>query len=166
MTRLIRDCVTISVPLDDPMVSRAYELAVDAHAGQVDKAGEDYIGHPLAVARSMSSVAPNRGLLVTVALLHDVVEDAGVTVGAIRDGFGDDVADAVSLLTRPEGVTYDEYVRSIADSGNDVAIRVKMSDLTQNMNLSRLPIVTEADKGRVMERYLPAYVTLVQAFRA
>lgn len=101
-----------------------------------------------------------------VALLHDVVEDTDVTVGSIRDGFGDDVADAVSLLTRPRDVTYAEYVRSIADSGNDVAIRVKMADLTQNMNLSRLPVVTEADKGRVMERYLPAYVTLVQAFRA
>lgn len=59
MTMRVRDGGIISVPLDDSMVSRAYELAVDAHAGQVDKAGEDYIGHPLAVARSMSSVAPN-----------------------------------------------------------------------------------------------------------
>lgn len=166
MTGRVRDDDAIGIPFDDPMVSKAYELAVDAHAGQVDKAGENYIGHPLAVTRSMSSVAPNRGLLVTVALLHDVVVDTPITIDELRDEFGDDVADTVSLLTRPRGVTYAEYIQRVADSGDDVAIRVKIADLTQDMNVSRLPKVTEEDKNRVRQRYLPAYAKLVEALPA
>ena len=153
------------IPLDDPVILKAYRLALDAHAGQVDKAGEEYANHPLAVARSMSRAPRNRRTLMTVALLHDVVEDPSVTIDEVREGFGDDVANAVALLTHERGVPYLEYVQSVADSGNDVAIRVKIADLTQNMNLSRLPVVTETDKRRVTERYVPALATLVSALR-
>lgn len=163
MTEHIYDDNRINIPLGDPVVLHAYKFAINAHAGQVDKAGNAYINHPLAVARSVSGESPSRRMLMTVALLHDVVEDTPITIDEIRDEFGDDVADTVSPLTRPRNVTYAEYVRHITDNGDDVAIRVKTADLTQNMNISRLPAVSEADKNRVRKRYMPAYVKLVEA---
>ena len=134
------------------MVEKAEAFAKKAHEGQVDKSGKPYFGHPKAVAAMVEGEVEK-----TVAYLHDVVEDTGVTIDQIRSLFGDEVADAVDLLTHREGVPYFDYVEKI--KANPVARRVKMADLTHNMDLSRLDTVTEKDLKRI-EKYKKAYAML------
>lgn len=123
-------------------VIRAYMIAKEAHKGQKDKAGEDYIKHPVYVAKHVKG----RDAKV-VALLHDVVEDTDKTIDFIRGNFGDKIAEAVSLLTHDKSVPYAEYVLSI--KANDLARKVKIQDLRHNMNLCRLKEVTVDDARRV-----------------
>ncbi|MGN0076803.1 MAG: HD domain-containing protein [Parafannyhessea sp.] len=144
----------------DPRVRAAYELARNAHAGQADKAGRPYILHPVMVA---AGVRAHGATAMAAALLHDVVEDAGVPLDGIRTRFGDAVADAVTLLTHDPALPYPDYVRRVAESGNQTAILVKLSDLTQNMNLARLPKAGEKDVERVRRKYLPAVEVLLAA---
>ena len=120
----------------------AYEIASRAHAKQVDKAGKPYLYHPLAVADGVTSEEAK-----VVALLHDIAEDTPITLGSLRALFGDTIADALTCLTHREGESYDEYVRRAA--ANPIARKVKMADLTHNMDLSRLPVVTDWDRERV-----------------
>lgn len=154
------DAVAQALLGGDPQVRAAYELARRAHAGQLDKAGRPYLLHPVMVA---AGVRGHGTTAMAAALLHDVVEDAGVAPQKIRAQFGDAVADAVALLTHDAGVPYQDYVRRVAESGNATAILVKLSDLTQNMNLARLPQAGPQDVERVRRKYLPAMQTLLAA---
>lgn len=72
-----------------------------------------------------------------VAFLHDTVEDTSVTIEDIRTGFPKEVADAVSALTHSKGISYAEYLWYIQQ--NSIAVKVKLSDLRSNMDLTRLP---------------------------
>ena len=94
-----------------------------------------------------------------VALLHDTVEDTSATIDEIRAQFGTDVADAVEYLTHKKGVPYMEYVAGIKN--NEIARKVKMADLSHNMDLSRLPSVTDEDRKRV-KKYEKAYQVLAE----
>ncbi len=134
------------------MVEKAEAFAKKAHEGQVDRAGKPYFGHPKAVAAMVEGEVEK-----TVAYLHDVVEDTLVSIEEIRSLFGDEVADAVDLLTHREGVPYFDYVEKI--KSNAIARKVKMADLTHNMDLSRLDTVTEDDLKRA-EKYRKAYEML------
>lgn len=131
------------------MLGKALEIAKNAHKGQVDKAGEPYIMHPITVACSMDTFDG-----VIVALLHDVVEDSGYTFEDLeRYGFSDEIISALKLLTHEKGVPYMEYIKQV--KGNDLARKVKMADLSHNMDLSRLPKITEKDEKR-LEKYKAA----------
>lgn len=126
-----------------PMTKRAMRLMFEAHKDQVDKSGVPYVFHPWHVAESM----PDE-VTCTVALLHDVVEDTAMALDDIRAaGFPEEVVEALSLLTHPEGVPYLEYVARVAS--NPVARTVKLSDLAHNSNLSRLDEADEKTKARV-----------------
>ncbi len=137
----------------------AFELAQCAHKGQRDKAGEEYIKHPMFVA---SSVYPDESAMM-VALLHDTVEDTEVTFEQLKDLLTDSEMDALKLLTHDKTVPYMDYVRQI--SKNPLAAKVKMADLKHNMDLSRLPDPGEKDKKRV-EKYEEAYRILLQALKS
>ena len=126
----------------------ARALAAYAHSGQVDKAGNPYLSHPLAVADGVEGEDAK-----IAAILHDTVEDTFVTVESIRNLFGDAVADAVEALTHREDEDYFDYVRRAGK--NPIARQVKLSDLRHNMDLSRLPVVTEKDLKR-LEKYKKA----------
>lgn len=130
------------------------EFASEKHKGQVDRAGKPYIDHPKAVAKMLKGEDEK-----IVALLHDTVEDSDATVDEIRSRFGSRIADAVSCLTHDPGVPYMDYVKGI--KGNALARRVKLADLTHNMDLSRLPEVTDADLARI-DKYKEAYNFLVR----
>ena len=127
---------------------KAYEFAKVAHKGQKDKAGKDYINHPLTVASFVDSEDEK-----IVAMLHDVLEDTDTTKTELEELFGQRVADAVALLTRDKSEDYFSYVRKIRDSGNELAKRVKLADLKHNMDLSRLPVVTQKDIDRCEQKY-------------
>lgn len=120
----------------------ARSIATRAHAGQVDKAGAPYIGHPERVASQVEGDAAK-----ATAWLHDVVEDTPLTLADLKaEGVSGEVIEAVRLLTHDSGVPYLEYVRRI--KRNPIARAVKLADLRHNSDLSRLPAVTDADLRR------------------
>ena len=127
----------------------AAALAAFAHEGQVDKVGQPYITHPLAVSAKVTT-----DLEKTVALLHDVLEDTFVTYDTLNNLFGSEIADRVKILSRSDDEPYMDYVRRTAL--DPVTLRVKLADLEHNMDVSRLPEITESDRVR-LERYRAAY---------
>jgi (p)ppGpp synthase/HD superfamily hydrolase len=136
-------------------IRRAYEIARKAHAGQVDKAGKDYIYHPMTVA---SNVGDDETAII-VALLHDTVEDTDVTFDYLATQFDSQVLDALKLLTddKQQYPNYLDYVRHIKESGNPIALKVKKADLANNMDLSRFPNgPTERELLRLQVKYIPA----------
>ena len=93
-----------------------------------------------------------------MAFLHDTVEDTSVTIEDIRTGFPKEVADTVSTLTHSKGISYAEYLWYIQQ--NSIAVKVKLSDLRSNMDLTRLPHTpTERDLERT-RKYKRAYTIL------
>ena len=134
---------------------KALELAYEKHKNQVDKAGKPYFLHPVMLALRLE------GKKKIVAILHDIIEDTDITEKDLLDiGFDDDIVEAVALLTRDKNMTYYDYIRKIKYSNNTLAYWVKMADLKDNMDLSRLENITDKDKERV-KRYQKAVDILV-----
>lgn len=139
---------------DYELIKKALSIAKEAHAGQTDKSGMDYIFHPVTVALLCGTAQEK-----AVALLHDTLEDCPdkVSYELLVEQVGKDVADAVKLLTYDEARgTYLDYVRDVKQSGNRLAIAVKRADLTMNMDLSRLESPSEKDYERIERKYKPA----------
>jgi len=111
---------------------KAFDIAHKAHFGQIDKAGNDYIHHPIAVAMGCTTEKSR-----IVGFLHDVVEDTDVTLGDLAKEFDSDIITAINLVTKTNNVYYPKYLEDIKT--NDIAREVKLSDLTHNMDLSRIP---------------------------
>lgn len=120
-------------------LERAIAMATDTHAGQTDKAGATYIRHPLRVMAAMES-EPAR----VVAVLHDVVEDGDRTLDELEAAFDAEIRNAVDALTkRPEET--DDYMRFVRRAAeHPIARRVKMADIEDNMDLTRLDTVNDA----------------------
>ncbi|TVQ21081.1 MAG: bifunctional (p)ppGpp synthetase/guanosine-3',5'-bis(diphosphate) 3'-pyrophosphohydrolase [Spirochaetaceae bacterium] len=144
------------------LLERALAVALRAHKGQTDRAGLPYITHPLRMMARTSD--PDEQV---VAVLHDVVEDGlenGVTMATlVEEGFPERIIAAVDALTRrlrsirPDrdaDEAYDDFVERSA--ANPLARRVKLLDLRDNMDLSRLPEVHAADFER-LGRYVRAW---------
>lgn len=109
---------------------KAMHLAYNAHEGQLDKAGLPYIFHPLHLAEQMSDE-----ISTCVALLHDVVEDANVSLEDLKKDFPAEVVDAVELLTHTKGMDYFGYLEKI--KVNPIAKRVKLADIAHNSDETR-----------------------------
>ncbi|MNK53278.1 Bifunctional (p)ppGpp synthase/hydrolase RelA [compost metagenome] len=125
-------------------LERAIEIAVATHAGQTDKGGAPYILHPL---RVMLRVAP--GAQQIVAVLHDVVEDSDGNVtfdDLAREGFSQEVIDGVRAVTKIEGEPYEDFIARAAL--NPVGKAVKLADLAENSDLSRIDRPTQKDLER------------------
>jgi len=88
------------------LISRAYERANDAHRGQSRKSGEPYITHPIAVARIVAELGLD-DITVAAALLHDAVEDTGMTLGDVDVEFGGEVARIVDGVTKLDRIKFD-----------------------------------------------------------
>lgn len=140
---------------DIKMVAKARAWDIKAHAGQKDKAGKDYFrAHVAAVAERVKGDP----VAETVAFLHDTVEDTSITIEDIRTGFPKEVADAVDALTQSKNMPYAEYLWHIQQ--NPIAVKVKLSGLRSNMDLTRLPHTpTERDLERT-RKYKRAYTIL------
>jgi len=124
-------------------LERAIVIAADAHAGQVDKAGEPYILHPLRVMLLVSGETAR-----IVAVLHDVVEDTPVTLEQLREsGYSAEVIDAVDALTRRDGEDYFAFVERAGR--NQIARAVKLADLADNMDMTRIASPSTRDTERL-----------------
>jgi GTP diphosphokinase / guanosine-3',5'-bis(diphosphate) 3'-diphosphatase len=126
-------------------LEHAIALAAHAHAGQVDKAGQPYILHPLRVMLSVTGLNEQMA-----AVLHDVVEDTAMTLENLHDeGFSEEVIEAVATLTKSLGET--RLAAAQRAVLNPIARRVKLADVTDNMDLSRIAEPTEKDYARLQE---------------
>lgn len=135
-------------------LERAIEIAKQAHAGQVDKGGADYIGHPLRVME-MGRTEDEK----IVGVLHDVVEDSDWTFEMLEEeGFAPEIIEALRCLTKmSKDEDYEHFMSRV--KSNKLAIKVKLCDLTDNLDSSRLMNVTEADVKRA-KKYARAYASL------
>ena len=115
------------------MLEKAIEIAVEAHRGQIDKAGKPYILHPMRVM-----LAGKTEEEMICGILHDVIEDTPVSIQMLADeGFSDTVLEALRFASLTE---------------NPLAIQVKLYDLHDNLNRDRLGVLTLEDERR-MEKY-------------
>lgn len=131
------------------MIEKAIAIAVEAHRGQIDKAGKAYILHPL---RVMLRGVNDREMIVGV--LHDTVEDTPVTIDMLRkEGFSEEVLAAIACVTKEEGEEYGHFINRVLE--NPLATQVKLYDMEDNMNRERIPYPTEHDEARFAkyERY-------------
>lgn len=135
-------------------LQRAIEIATEAHKGKFDKAGRDYIGHPLRVME-MGKTEEEK----IVGVLHDVVEDTDWTFEKLaEEGFSDEVITALKCVTKTsESENYDNFIDRVKK--NPLAVAVKINDLTDNMDIRRLPYLSDKDVKR-LKRYLKAYKRL------
>ena len=131
-------------------LDRAIVFATVAHAGQLDKAGQPYILHPLRVMFSMFTLEEK-----IVGVLHDVVEDTTLTLDLLSRNFPTEIVIAVDALTHRDGEIYEDYIVRIKSSSS-LAVRVKLADLKDNMNKDRIPYPSERDTKR-WEKYQRAY---------
>ena len=136
-------------------LQRAIEIATEAHKGQFDKSGKDYIGHPLRVME-MGKTDEEK----IVGVLHDVIEDTDWTFEALaEEGFSKDVIDALRCVTKlSENENYDDFIERIKK--NPLAVAVKINDLSDNMDIRRLPSLSDKDVKR-LKKYLKAYKKLI-----
>lgn len=135
-------------------LERAIDIAKDAHKGQKDKAGKEYIGHPMRVMEAGITVEEK-----IVGVLHDVIEDTHWTFDMLAaEGFSKDIMEAIHCLTKANAKEpYDKFIARIKK--NPLAIAVKLNDLTDNMDIRRLPYLSDKDVKR-LKKYLKAYKQL------
>ncbi|MGM8225315.1 bifunctional GTP diphosphokinase/guanosine-3',5'-bis pyrophosphate 3'-pyrophosphohydrolase [Cellvibrio sp. ARAG 10.3] len=158
----------LSSYLDTPqinLVKRAYFYAEQAHDGQKRRSGEAYITHPLAVADILAHMHMDHQSLMA-AMLHDVIEDTGISKKAIAKQFGESVADLVDGVSKLTQIEFESHAEKQAENfqkmalamANDLrVILVKLADRLHNMRtLGAMP----ADKKRriakeTLEIYAP-----------
>ncbi|TAE24721.1 MAG: HD domain-containing protein [Candidatus Kapaibacterium sp.] len=133
-----------------PTLAHAIALAAEAHKHQKDRAGAAYILHPLRLMFKM-----NDENAMMAAVLHDVVEDTEWTLDDLREeGFSDEVLSAVDCLTQRKNEPYNALIQRAKQ--NPIALRVKIADLEDNMDIKRLKTMNAYDADR-LEKYHAAW---------
>jgi (p)ppGpp synthase/HD superfamily hydrolase len=137
---------------------KAVLIAAREHLGVRDNGGHAYILHPMRIAMRLRT---NDEDLMSIAILHDVIEDSKVTFACLEfEGFSQRVITALKLLTHQKGVSYDDYIDAMR--GNRDALRVKREDLRDNSDITRLKGIREKDHQRMI-KYVKAF-TKVEAY--
>jgi (p)ppGpp synthase/HD superfamily hydrolase len=132
---------------DSPLLERAIDLAVRAHKGQVDKAGQPYILHPLRVMMKQATVEGK-----IVAVLHDVIEDGSPEAAEeVRALLPPALYEALLCVTKREDEHGAEGYRRFVEraANNPLARRVKIADLEDNLDVTRLPSISAKDDERI-----------------
>ena len=131
-----------------PTIERTISLAAQAHEGSLDKIGEPYILHPIRVMLSLNTEKER-----IVAILHDVLEDTGVSVTDIRShGYNDEIIDALVAISRKKDESLKYFIIRI--SKNPLATHVKIADIRDNMSPIRIYKLDHATRERLERKYL------------
>ena len=138
------------------ILDRSKAIATSAHEGQMDKAGKPYIEHPMRVMNMGKTIEEK-----IAGVLHDVVEDSDWTFEMLeKEGIPKDVMDALRCVTKlSEDEDYDHFIERVKT--NPLAVKVKLNDLKDNMDITRLGEVTEKDLAR-LNKYIRAYRQLTE----
>ena len=166
--RLIKTIQKSNSRVDPEVVKAAYMFADKAHHGQLRDSGDPYINHPLEVAEILADMQLDQASIVT-ALLHDVVEDTGVSLGEIRGQFSEEVAqlvDGVTKLTRIEMQSDNKQAENfrkllLAMSEDIRVLVVKLADRTHNMRTIDF-IEDDAKRRRIAEETLTIFAPLAE----
>lgn len=137
-------------------LERAIEIAHEAHSGQLDRAGKEYIGHPMRVMEAGKTLEEK-----IVGVLHDVVEDSAEWSfeRLEAEGFAPEIIEALRCVTKLSAEEpYDKFIARVKK--NRLAVAVKLNDLTDNMDIRRLPYLSDKDVKR-LKKYLKAYKQLM-----
>lgn len=138
------------------LVERAIVFASLAHQGQLDKGEQPYILHPLRVMDTLYPMSNTVGFgqeLLATAVLHDVIEDCGVSHEyLIEAGFPVFVADKVLNVSRRPGVSRADYISGIANSGT-IEYSVKIADMLDNSSPGRLHFLKSETQDRLLAKY-------------
>ena len=125
------------------LIETSLQIALRAYAGKTDKAGREYILHPLRVMAKMET-DPER----SAALLHDVIEDSDITAeDLLAEGIPAEVVEAVQSLTKKEHEEYQDFVARAKK--NKIAAKVKIADIEDNIDVLRLTSLDEHDLARI-----------------
>lgn len=134
-------------------LEQAISIAALAHEGQTDKAGASYILHPLRMMLTLETESER-----IVAMLHDVIEDTPWTYEMLRKrGFTEEILVALETVTKREGEDYESFILRAAT--NPLGLKVKLADLIDNSDLTRISAPTKKDFAR-LEKYKRAIATL------
>ena len=137
-------------------VEKAIKLALKIHTGQVDKAGKPYILHPLRLMLNFSSDDE-----MITALMHDVVEDGDITLADLENlGFSKNVVSAIDCLTKRDNESYEAFIKRI--NQNPLAKKIKIEDLKDNMDLTRLDYISDKDIARVKKYHKALSILLAE----
>ncbi|MGI8791795.1 MAG: RelA/SpoT family protein [Acidimicrobiales bacterium] len=152
------------------LLELAYERAEHAHTGVVRKSGEPYVTHPLAVAQILAELGMD-DVTIAAALLHDVVEDTGLTVDDLAEEFGDEVAAIVDGVTKPDRIRFDSKEAQQAASMRKMLIAmakdprvllIKLADRLHNMRT--IAAVVEFKQKRTAQETLDISTPLAHQF--
>lgn len=147
-------------------VRRAYFYAEQAHDGQFRRSGEPYVTHPLAVANILCDMHMDHQSLMA-AMLHDVIEDTGVSKTAIKGQFGDTVADMVDGVSKLNKITFSSHAEAQAENFQKMAlamsrdlrvILVKLADRLHNMRT--LDVLSPEKRRRIARETLDIYAPI------
>lgn len=139
---------------------KAMFYAARGHLGQRDRGGHAYILHVMRVAMRLRT---NDEELMSIAVMHDLVEDGEITwTELIKAGFSDRVINGLRCLTHQAGDSYDEYIEKMR--GNLDALLVKREDLRDNSDITRLKGLRQKDFER-MEKYIRAFTKIEEMIK-
>lgn len=147
----------------DMLYEKVVDFVKEKFAGKKDKSGKDYFtAHLLTVSKIAKSLGGSEAEIL--GLLHDAFEDTDTTEeDLINLGVSDEIITALKLLTHKKPMSYSDYVKNIAESGNKLAMLVKLSDLSNNMDITRIKEPKQEDYDRITVKYIPAMVTITKA---
>ena len=132
----------------------AFQIAKIAFEGKIDKGGKPYFNHLVRVAEKFKE----DDFLYPIAMLHDLLEDCSEwNVKSLSCLFSENIVKTIELLTRKTGQDYFDYINEINQSS--WATKVKLADLKDNMDITRLENISDKDFQR-LNKYLKAYKIL------
>ena len=137
-------------------LKKAIEIAISAHEGQLDTHnGRPYIEHPFRVMNAGHTLQEK-----IVGILHDVVEDTPWTIDKLaQEGFSEEIVAAINAITHRDNESYDDFMLRV--QANPIATRVKLNDLTDNMDIRRWEEIHYHELAR-LQKYLKAYKQLTE----
>ena len=139
------------------LYGKAYLICERVFDGKSHSSGVPYMEHLVSVADRFSDDKAK-----VVALLHDIMKETELTAMELNYiGFPSDIVKTVSLMTRENGESYDEFINRMINSKNNMAVQIKKADLEQNMDLSNYESVTDEYLNRIDVKYKPQYEKIV-----
>src|SRR5205807_10663773 len=151
---------------DTSLITHAYEIARAAHDGQVPRSRDPYTQHPLAVGKILADLGLD-DITLSAALLHDSVEDTGVTLEEVAAEFGDDVAAIVDGVTKLDRVRFDSKEaqqaatmrKMLVAMAKDIRVLlIKLADRLHNMRT--IAALSEAKQHRIAKETIDVYAPL------
>ncbi len=145
----------------DNLIYKALEIASILFKNDTDKGGYPYSLHLLYVYQNVDTKEEK-----VIALLHDVMEDKNISKEELLNvGFPLKIVNDVLILTRIKPLEYNDYIDNIVKNGSKEVLTVKLADLKNNIDLSRIKNPSVKDYERVEKRYMPSYEKILNRLK-